>query len=178
MKNKTHKLEKLSDIELIKQYSQIISMMKERKLLKSKSAVGDIGRHYAMDFYNNSSELATLQSAPYGIQNINAMSKQGERYVIKTTTKALTGDFYGLEPQDSYRRDTKKFERVIIVFLSDNFELKRILELTWSQFLEVKNWNKTNKAWNISVTKEVIAKAKTIFVAESKEGGAEDTATF
>ena len=64
-------------------------------------------------------------------ENIDAISRKGERYSIKTiTNNGSTGVFYGLPPIDSNEMLRQKFEYVIIVKLNDNFELENIIEKT------------------------------------------------
>ena len=50
----------------------------------------------AVDYYINTSGLPNLQDAPTGTQNIDAISRDGNRYSIKSLTGSTTGVFYGL----------------------------------------------------------------------------------
>lgn len=118
-----------------------------------------------INHYKNTSGLPNLQAAPAGTQNVDALSRHGERYRIKGTTGKLTGVFYGLNPPKSTDHEPQKFEYVIIACFNSNFKLVKILELTWEQFLKNKRWHNTMKAWNISVTKKLIADSKIIFEA-------------
>ena len=60
----------------------------------------------------------------------------------------------------------QKFEYVVIVCLDEKYKLKKILELTWQQFLEHKRWHKTMNAWNLSITKKLMEQTRTIFQIE------------
>lgn len=60
----------------------------------------------------------------------------------------------------------QKFEYVIIVKLSDDFELENILELTWKQFLENKRWHSRMQAWNLSYSKNLIELSTNIYMKE------------
>ncbi|MBI9071503.1 MAG: hypothetical protein JEY94_07880 [Melioribacteraceae bacterium] len=125
--------------DLIKLYSQIISKLKEKEIIRTKNIIGDLGEYLAIEHYNNTPGLPNLQAAPAGTQNIDAISRQGERYSIKSTSGKLTGVFYGLNDQDSKEIEKQKFEYVIIVILRDNFELHKIIEINWDNFLVIKN---------------------------------------
>ncbi len=132
-------------------------------LTEVANVIGDLGEYLAIDFYNKTSGLPKLQVAPQGNQNVDALSRNGERYSIKTTTGKVTGVFYGLPPKGSGETPEKKFEYVIIVIMNEDFVLSRINELTWDDFLKYKSWDSKMNAWNISINKELLEKTKTIF---------------
>ena len=156
-------LRQLDDRELIEAYSQIITLLKEKGVIRSKNIVGDLGEYLAVEYYNNTASLPKLQLAPPNTQNVDALSIKGERYSIKATSSRLTSVFYGLNPPNSAERETPKFEYVVIVIFNDNFRLERILELNWELFLKFKKWHKTMRAWNIPITKHLLVSAKTIY---------------
>ena len=58
-----------------------------------------LGGHYAVDIFNNNGKLSNLSFAPPGVQNIDALSRNGEIYSIKAVSsrKGTTGSF--LEPR-------------------------------------------------------------------------------
>jgi len=87
--------------------------------------------------------LPNLQIAPPGTTNIDAISRNGERYSVKTTSRKLTGVFYGLNDLDSEEIEKQKFEYLIIVIFKDDFVLDKIIELTREQFLKYKKWHTT-----------------------------------
>ena len=156
-------LENLTTPELIETYSQIISLLKDRKVIRTKNLLGDLAEYLVISHYKNTSGLPNLQAAPAGTQNVDALSRQGERYSIKGTTGKLTSVFYGLNPPNSTDPEPQKFEYVIIACFNTNFKLVKILELTWAQFLKNKSWHKTMNAWNLSITRNLITESKTIF---------------
>lgn len=45
--------------------------------------------------------MPNLQAAPAGTQNIDAISRNGERYSVKSSSGNLTGVFYGLNDPNS-----------------------------------------------------------------------------
>jgi hypothetical protein len=142
--------------------------LKERGLVRTRNIVGERGEFLAIAKYNETSGLPNLQAAPEGTQNVDALSRKGERYSIKTITEpgTTTGVFYGLGEKDATEVPDKKFEFVVIVQLSKNYRPKRILELNWEQFLKYKKWHSTMRAWNLSVTKSLLADAKVIYQAD------------
>ena len=154
---------KYSIQDLIKLYSQIVSELKRRNVIHSKNIVGDLGENLAIDFYNSTPGLPKLQAAIVGAQNIDAISKNGERYSIKTTTSKTTGVFYGLPPNGSSEEVLPKFEYIIVVRMNADYELLGIYEITWKQFIKFKRWHSRMNAWNLSITREVLAESKKIF---------------
>ena len=160
-------IKKLSTVELINAYSKIIETLKERGIIRTKNFIGDIGEYLAIDFFNNSSKKSNLQFAPPGTKNIDAISRDGDRYSIKSTSSNLTGVFYGLEPPNSKEKDTKKFEYLLIVQFKENFKLRRIIQLDWDTFLKFKKWHSTMTAWNISVTKNLLESCDILYDEES-----------
>lgn len=156
-------LSKLSDFELIKTYGSLIEELKNRKIIRTKNIIGDLGEYLAIDFYNKNSNLPKLQFAPTGTENIDAISRKGDRYSIKSTSAKTTGVFYGLNSPDSPDVDEKKFEFVIIVEFDENYNLSKIIELDWNKFLLFKRWHKRMQAWNLTITKELLDNSKIIF---------------
>ena len=52
---------------------------------------------------------------------------------------------------------------LIIVLINDSYELEKILELTWENFFRFKKWHSTMKAFNVSVTREILVNSKIIY---------------
>ena len=158
-------LEKLSNIDLIKSYSKIIEILKDRGIIRTKNITGELGENYAIEYYSSTPRLPKLQLAPTSTRNIDAISTSGERYSIKTISgnNRLTGVFYGLNNPESNQEDAQKFEYLLIVILNDNFGLEKILEITWNQFLKYKKWHSRMQAWNVSVTKSLLEEANIVF---------------
>lgn len=157
-------LDELDNEELWIGYSDIQQELKKRSLVRTNNMVGERGEFLAINTYNSISGLPKLQAAPEGTQNVDALSRKGERYSIKTISEpgSTTGVFYGIGEKDDEGIPEKKFEYVIIVQLYKNYLPKRILELDWDAFLKHKRWHSTMRAWNISVTKALLSDAKTI----------------
>ena len=163
--------EKLSHRQVVECYSQITKELKKRGIVRTKNITGELGEYIAVDFYRKTATLPNLQFAPPSTENIDAISTKGERYSIKTiTNNGATGVFYGLAPLGSNEQPVQKFEYVIIVKLTDDFELERILELTWGEFLENKKWHSRMQAWNLSYSNKLIGSVRTIYSKEEKNG--------
>ena len=151
--------------KLISPTSEVYLELKERGVLRTKNVVGELGEFYAIEFYNNNSNLPNLQLAPPGVQNVDALSRRGEIYSIKTVTskKGTTGSFWDPE---SIENNIQKFNFLIIVILNDSYSLDMILEMTWAEFFENKKFNKRMNNYNISLTKTLINKIKKIYVGQ------------
>ncbi len=159
-------IEDISTTDLIKIYSQILSELKERKVIRTKNLIGDMGENLVVDYYNKTNGLPKLTIAPPGTKSIDAICRDGKRYAIKSTSSTLTGVFYGLNPPGSSEPNQQIFDYVIIALFGDNFNVKKIIELTWEQFLKYKRWHSTMSAWNLTITKQVLAEGKIVFNSE------------
>ncbi len=160
-------LSKLQNIDIINLYSEIITELKKRKIIRTKNLLGDLGEYLAIDYYHNTPGLDNLQAAPAGTQNVDALGRKGERYSIKSTSGKLTGVFYGLNDPDVHEVEIQKFEFVIVVIFTDEFKLNKIVEITWSQFLKLKRWHKTMRGWNLPINKNLLAEGKIIYAEEN-----------
>lgn len=161
-------LSKEPDSKIISIYSFAIKELKRRGIIRTKNITGELGEYIVLEHYNSNSTLPNLQFAPPSTENIDAISRKGERYSIKTiTNKGSTGVFYGLPPQGSMEIPTQKFEYAVIVKLTDDFELEQILELTWEEFLLHKKWHSRMQAWNLSYSTKLINSVKSIYSKEN-----------
>ena len=155
--------DRLKDEEVIHIYSDSIKELKKRNIIRTKNVLGELGEYLAISYYNKTSNLPKLQTAPIGTQNVDAMSRNGERYSIKSCSTSTTGVFYGLQPKGSTIPDKQAFEYVIICHFDDDCQLQEIYELDWEAFLKHKRWHKRMTAWNLVLCKELIADAKLIY---------------
>ncbi|RGL34867.1 hypothetical protein DXC69_12975 [Paenibacillus polymyxa] len=156
-------IQSLNSEELIFTYGSVINEMKARGMIRSKNVVGDLGEFLAIDYYCKTKGLPKLQPAPAGTKNIDAISINGDRYSIKSTTGNVTGVFYGLNPPGSVELDQQNFEFLIICLFDTDFSLKRINEISWGHFLKYKRWHSRMSAWNLTITKDLLDNTKTIF---------------
>lgn len=149
--------ENFNDEELWQGFGDLKQELKNRGLVRTNNIVGERGEFLTIKTYNSIKGMPNLQAAPEGTQNVDALSRKGERYSIKTVTEPgnTTGVFYGIGEKDEAVTENK-FEYVVIVQLYKNLRLKRIIELDWDKFLKHKKWHSTMRAWNLSVTKSLL----------------------
>ena len=141
----------LSDPELIKLRHEIEKEVRRRGL---KLTVGDIGERLAIAHFNNTSGLTNLQIAPRGTKNVDALSRDGDRYSIKTVLDAKkTGTIY----PDRNTPDKQLFEFLLIATLSEDHTLKSIHQLSWDQFLKVRCWDKRMSAWYVPCSSKALS---------------------
>ena len=156
-------LEKMTNEDLINLYPKILKILKESGVLQSKNFIGDVGEYLAISHYCNTKGLPNLQRAPASTKNVDAMSRDGERYSIKSSSTTGTGTFWGLNPPDSDKSDKQSFEHVIVVIFSKEYTLKKIIEINWEQFLELKRWYSRMNAWNLPVNSKLEKTGKVVF---------------
>ena len=167
--NETRRMESylsnLENEELWRAYSFISKLLRERKLVRGKNLIGDRGEGLVISTYNNTSNEVHLQLAPEGTQNIDAISRKGDRYSIKTVThpNTTTGVFYGLKPLGDKGDENQKFEYAVVVVLDEFFQLFELYECTWDIFLQYKKWHSRMNAWNLSLTKEFKSKCRLVY---------------
>lgn len=150
-------LSRLSDTELLRLRSSVDREALRRGLALS---VGELGEKLAIETFRTRSDLPVLSPAPRGTKNVDALSRDGERYSIKTLLRAKkTGTVYP-DPGDP---DRQLFEFLLIVLLSDHLELVRIVALDWEQFCEARSWDKRMQAWYVAKSKRVLDMGRPIF---------------
>lgn len=92
-----------------------IEVEKEMSGRGMKFDVGAMGEQLAIAYFNSTPGLPNLIDAPTGAKNIDALSRDGERYSIKTQLKAKkTGTVYPDEKQPK----KQLFEQLLVVQLS------------------------------------------------------------
>lgn len=156
-------LAKLSTSQLWELLTDITKQLRERGEIKGRNIVGDRGELLAVTIYNETPNLPKLQLAPPSTKNIDAISVKGERYSIKTITlpNKTTGVFHGYgSPENPI--EEKLFEYLIIVVL-DGYMPEQVIELKWSDFYKFKKWHSTMRAYNITLTKEVLGVSKIVY---------------
>ena len=55
---------KYSGMELIQIYGELLSQMREDKLIRSKNVTGDLGEYIVVDYYTKTKGLPKLQFVP------------------------------------------------------------------------------------------------------------------
>ncbi len=136
-------LSRLSDRELVQLRHKIEKEARRRGL---KLTVGDIGEQLVIAHFNDTARLPNLQVAPPGTKNIDALSRDGDRYSIKTVLDAKkTGTVY----PDREKADKQLFEFLLIAALTQDYTLKAIHQFSWDQFLAARCWDKRMSAWYV-----------------------------
>ena len=149
-----------SDDEVISLYPKILKELKNRNIIRTNNLVGDLGEFYCIKKYNEINGLPKLQDAPKSTKNIDAISVNGERYAIKSTSGTGTGVFASIPIDD----DNKiLFEYLVLVIFDKDYTLKEIFELDWEQFLKFRRMKPPENKWNIPITKSLKLEAKQIF---------------
>ena len=149
--------------EIIRLYSMTIKELKRRKIIRTNNVLGELGEYLAIEIYNSTPGMPNLTAAPIGTENIDAISRKGDRYRIKSTSSTTTGVFYGLEAPGSETPDLQKFEYVIICKFDDDYELQTVLEMDWETFLKNKHWHSRMHAWNLSLSKKLRRECKVVY---------------
>jgi len=140
-------------------FSVRVQVEKEFKKRALKFDKGDIGEAVAIDFFNKTPGLTKLQLAPKGTKNVDAISRDGERYSIKTVKDGgKTGTIY----PDTENKNKQLFEHLLLVQLDENYELRSVNQFSWKQFLKVRCWDKRMNAWYIPKSIKALKQSTTI----------------
>jgi hypothetical protein len=153
---------KLSDEALLRLRAQLDSEMRSRKLAFK---VGDFGESVAIAYFKATPGFPKLQLAPANTKNVDALSRDGDRYSIKTICNAKkTGTIY----PDRDEPDKQLFEFLLVVKLTADWQLASIYQLNWATFVDVRSWDKRMNAWYVSCSASTLRKAKQIYPATNK----------
>jgi hypothetical protein len=137
-----------------------IAVEKEMKRRDITFEIGDIGEQIAIRYFNNTPGLSNLQDAPKGTKNVDALSRNGDRYSIKTVMKAKkTGTIY----PDPQNKNKQLFEYLLIVKLGDNYTLEKLILFSWEQFIKLRLWDKRMSAWYIGCSSKTFSGGKAIY---------------
>ena len=153
---------KYSGTELVQLYGQLLQQMRTKDIIRSKNVTGDLGEYLVVAHYSATKGLQKLQFAPPSTKNIDAISVDGERYSIKTTTGTITGAFYGIE-KEANSNMRPLFEYVVIVKLDEMYQPELILELDWDAFFKHKHWHSRINAYNLILSKSLVDDGKIIY---------------
>lgn len=90
--------------------------LKNRGLVCTRNIAEEWGEFLSIHSYKSINGLPNLQAVPEGTQNVDALSRKGERYSIKTISERGTtaGVFHGCGDENSEIIE-RKFEYVAIV---------------------------------------------------------------
>ena len=117
----------------------------------------------AIKVFKDTPGLSKLNAAQHGTKNVDANSRNGERYSIKTIQKAKkTGTVY----PDSQEPNKQLFEYLLIVKLAPDLSLEGLYEFTWEQFLKVRAWDKRMNAWYVPISKNRLELGKCLYTKD------------
>lgn len=120
----------LTDDELMTFRIHIDAELSKRGLLFN---VGALGEKLSIAYFNSTAKLPNLMQAPTGAKNVDALSRQGDRYSIKAFMKAKkTGTIY----PDENNMDKQLFEYLVVVHLNKSYKLEAIYRFTWNEFVK------------------------------------------
>lgn len=132
-------------------------------------SVGDIGEAMAVAHFRETANLPPLQTAPTGTRNVDCLSRDGDRYSIKTLWKARKTSAIYPDPDDSNR---PLFEYLLLIHLGPELDLESIVRFSWAQFVSARKWDKRMFAWYINDSQRSLAKGEQLFAASSQVDGA------
>ncbi len=155
-------LAKMPDDALVLLHADLDAEMRKRGIAFS---VGGVGERLVIEHFQKTSGLPKLQAAPRGTKNVDALSRNGDRYSIKTVCNAKkTGTIY----PDSDDKDKQLFEYVLIAKLAENWSLESIHQLSWDVFVKVRSWDKRMNAWYVAISQRTLGAARLICQALGK----------
>ncbi|MGO9138762.1 MAG: hypothetical protein ACLP9S_02645 [Syntrophales bacterium] len=147
----------LSDDELMTMRVTVDSELTKRGISFN---VGALGEKMTITYFNSTSGLPNLLQAPTGAKNVDALSRQGDRYSIKAFMKAKkTGTIY----PDENNMDKQLFEYLVVVRLNQNYQLEAIYRYTWSEFEKIRAWDKRMNAWYVPLSNKNLKTAEKLF---------------
>lgn len=139
-------LKNISDEELMLLRAEVDAELSSRGISFN---VGILGEKLAVEFFNSTPGLPNLILAPPGAKNVDALSRDGDRYSIKTSLKAKkTGTIY----PDNNDGNKQLFEFILIVRLDKKYQLNSIYRFSWEDFLKVRAWDKRMNAWYVALS--------------------------
>jgi len=124
--------------------------------------LGQYGEELAVQFFKSTPGCPNLQAASTGTAKIDAISRKGDRYSIKTICSAKkTGAIY----PDAKKTDEKLFDYLLVVKVGPDWALECIYEFSWDQFVECRSWDTHMNAWYVSASIKKLSCAKRYTVA-------------
>lgn len=149
-------LKKLNDEELVILRANIETELNRRGI---SFRVGEVGEKLVISFFNSKPGLPNLLQAPAGAKNVDALSREGDRYSIKTFMKAKkTGTVY----PDEKDKDKQLFEYLVVVRLNTNYQLSAVYRYSWEEFVRIRAWDKRMNAWYLPLSKKNLDIAQVI----------------
>ena len=140
-------LSNISSSELFSIYSNILEELTNREVITTKNLVGEMAEYLVIEHYKNNSSLPNLQKAPPSTKNIDAISSEGKRYSIKSTSTGLTSVFHSVDIDSN----EQQFEFLVVLKYSAFYKVEKIIELHWNQFVKFRRIKKPEMRYAISL---------------------------
>lgn len=151
-------LKEKSTDEIWALYGLIESELRTRGRIRSRNLASERGEAVAVEMYRKTPREPKLQLAPTGTKCVDALSREGKRYSIKTVRASrTTGTFQA----DDFSE--KRFDYLIIVVLDEYYQPVEVLEAPWDVVNKYKRYHKTMKAFNLSLTKKLREKCRVVY---------------
>jgi len=149
-------LKMLDDSELI-----ALRVTVERELERRGIAltVGEMGETLTIDFFKKTPGLPNLQKAPTGTKNVDALSREGDRYSIKTIQRGKKTSTIYPDPNDP---DKQLFEYILVSKLDEDMRLVWIRQFTWKEFVDCRGWDSRMNAWYVGCSAKTMKKGTLI----------------
>lgn len=150
-----------------------ISLLNDKQILELRSAVerearkrkltfetGPLGEKIAIELFKNRPDLPVLTLAAAGTKNVDALSRDGDRYSIKTIHRGRkTGTIY----PDTENKDRQLFEYLVVIVLDEDYSLKRAILMSWAQFCVSRSWDRRMNAWYVGKSEKALSLGQQIF---------------
>ena len=154
-------LVELSDSQLLRLRAEVEAEMLRRGKAFS---VGELGEAMAIEYFRITAGLPILQKAPAGTKNVDCLSREGDRYSVKTICRAKkTGTIY-----PDADREKQLFEYLLIVRLTAHYELAAIYRFSWKLFTTLRSWDKRMAAWYVGASSKTLALAEIVHVSSGQ----------
>lgn len=153
-------LKTITDEQLIQLYPDLILELKERKIIRTKNIVGELGEYFAVKIFNETSKLPKLQMAPPSTANVDALSVNGHRYAIKSTSGSSTGVFASIPEENDANQIY--FEYLLVLLWNQDYQVQSLLQFDWKQFMKYRKIKKPENKYHFSLNNEIKKQAITI----------------
>ncbi|HHT82158.1 MAG TPA: hypothetical protein GX003_01795 [Acholeplasmataceae bacterium] len=148
MKTKTNQ-------ELITLYSELIQELKNRKVIRTKNFLGDLGEYLAVQILNSKYDSIQLELQPPSTKNYDAVCKNtNSKYSIKSMTVNQTSIIDRTNSKEPTNL-APTFDYLVLMKFNSNYSLEQIYLLSWIKFIEYRKWHNTDKGWFLTITNKL-----------------------
>jgi hypothetical protein len=150
-------LSRLNDEEVVELRARVDAELGKRGVVFN---VGMLGEKLCIGFFNSTPNLPKLLKGPTGAKNVDALSRDGNRYSIKAYMKAKkTGTVY----PDRDNPKKQLFEYLLVVRLDERYQLDAIYRFSWERFLKLRAWDKRMNAWYLPLSSKNLKQGEALF---------------